>query len=455
MGIGGIGMSGIAKILRQQGYTISGCDIDTDQSNITELKQLGCAISHGHNNPSCADPSISNIVYSSAVPHNHPELVAARSRGVPTIARAVMLGELMRTRYSIAVAGAHGKTTTTSLISHILMHAGWDPTVIIGGKLKNIGSNAQLGHGDFIVAETDESDRSVARLAPTLGVLTNIDLEHLETYKNIEEIKETFIQFLSNIPFYGKAFVCHDNILVKNLAIPAHVKTISYSIDPASDIYARELLLTPTHSQFQVTAFGEDLGSITVTLLGRHNVLNSLAACAVALDVGIPFGTIAHALAHFPGIERRFSFNGMYQGAEIFDDYGHHPTEIESTLTVARQRAKKKLIVVFQPHRYTRTHALWDDFVKTLSSAHIDQLFITDIHPASEAPIDTITADRLTHDITHYRADSANITHYIPLDSSLETLAQAVQKCAQPGDLILLLGAGKINKLAPILLGKK
>lgn len=451
VGIGGIGMSGIAQILKNQKYTISGCDADMDQQSIKDLKAAGCMIFEGNNTPACHENNPDILVYSSAIRAHNPEIVAAQARGIPTIPRALMLAELMRTKYSIAIAGAHGKTTTTSLVAHILIEAKKDPTVIVGGHLKNIDANARLGNGEFLVAETDESDRSVQNLHPTLAVLTNIDLEHLETYKDLDDIKETFKRFLNNIPFYGKAFVCIDDANVRAL-IPTlpHIKMVKYGLDDCADLFATQINLESDYSTFMVHGKdGKMLGPLRSHMLGRHNVLNTLAATAVALDLGIPFEIIASAVESFKGIERRFCYKGTYQGAEIFDDYGHHPIEIYNTLLVAKKRAKKKLIVVFQPHRYTRTDKLWNDFVKILTSADIDHLVITDIFPASEAPILNVTSQNLVSAMLEQHP-SFPIT-YVPYESDFAQIKKTITNLAQEDDLLLLLGAGKVNKLVQYL----
>ncbi len=451
VGIGGIGMSGIAAILKNQGYIISGCDADMDQQSIKDLKTSGCLIFEGNNSPAChaAHPDI--LVYSSAIRSHNPEIIAAQERGIPTIPRALMLVELMRTKFSIAISGAHGKTSTTSLISHILIEAKLDPTVVIGGHLKNIDANARLGNGDFLVAEADESDRSLQNLLPTLAVVTNIDLEHLETYKDLDDIKETFKRFLNNIPFYGKAFVCIDDENVRSI-IPMlpHVKMVKYGLDESADIFATDIQLHANDSTFSVYDKKNGLlGMVTSKMLGRHNVLNTLAATAVALDLGIDFSTIAHAIESFKGIERRFCFKGTYQGAEIFDDYGHHPIEIYNTLLVAKRRAKNKLIVVFQPHRYTRTDKLWNQFVQILTQSSIDHLIITDIYPASEAPILNVTSPNLVQAM-HEINPALSIT-YAPYEADFASIKALLGPIAQENDLVLLLGAGKVNKLADYL----
>lgn len=360
-----------------------------------------------------------------------------------------MLAELMRTKYSIAIAGAHGKTTTTSLISHILIEARKDPTVIIGGHLKNISANAQFGSGDFLVAEADESDRSLIHLQATLAVVTNIDLEHLDVYTDIDDIKNTFKQFLNNLPFYGKAILCTDDLHIRSLLPLPHLKIIKYGLDKLNaDIYADNINLAADHSTFDVYVkqYKSFLGSIHTTMPGRHNILNCLAAIALSLELEIPFTTIAAALRNFKGVERRFSFKGIFQGAEIFDDYGHHPEEIKNTLEVARKRSKNKLTVVFQPHRYTRTDKLWNHFVDMFMQSSIDHLIITDIYPASEQPIPEITSQNLVKAIAK-RHPHFSIT-YAPYEPEFTSIKKYLYEIIHPEDLILLQGAGKINKLA-------
>lgn len=458
MGIGGIGMSGIAKILTYQGFTVSGCDSDIEQKSVHDLKELGCQIYQGNDTPFCKNPEIDVLVYSTMIKSDCEEIQRAQANGIPTIQRALMLAEIMRTKYSIAITGSHGKTTTTSLISHILIEAHRDPTVIIGGHLKNISSNARWGSGDFLVAEADESDRSFLRLYPTLAVVTNIDLEHLDTYKDIDDIKQTFKQFLSNVPFYGKAIVCIDDPNIRSI-LPAlsHIKMIKYGLSSSdveeyhADIYAKDVLLEKDHSECTIylKSQAEPLGKLHLTMPGKHNLLNSLAAIAACLDVGVSFQACADALKNFKGIERRFSFKGTFRGAELFDDYGHHPTEIFNTLMVARKRANRKLVVVFQPHRYTRTEKLWNDFVNLFAYSPIDELVITDIYGANECPIDTITSARLVQEI-QAKQPSCPIT-YVPYDDDFNGIIAHLNGSLSENDLVLLLGAGKVNKLADTL----
>jgi UDP-N-acetylmuramate--alanine ligase len=441
VGIGGIGMSGIATILKQQGYTISGCDNDICQQSVYNLKNIGCTVHQGNNAAACHDPSIDILVYSSAIHGDNPEIMAAQARGIPTIPRALMLAELMRNKYSIAIAGAHGKTTTTSLISHILMEAQMDPTVIIGGHLTSISNNARMGKGNFLVAEADESDRSFLHLHATFAVVTNIDLEHLETYRDLDDIKSTFKQFLSKVPFYGKAIVCLDDPNIQSILPVPHISLIKYGIEciDQADIYAKDIDLGPSSSTVTVYKkdFQEPLGSMTINMPGKHNVLNALAATGLALELGIPFASIAQALSNFKGIERRFTYRGSFRNAEVFDDYGHHPQEINATLAVARKRAKGRLVVVFQPHRYTRTDKLWDNFIKMFLNNPIDQLIITDIYPASESPIPGVTAENLVKAMK-LKNPSFNVSYEQP-----SQLRQVVERIIRPDDLVLCIGAGK------------
>jgi len=486
VGIGGIGMSGIVTILKQSGHIISGCDPDTEQDTVTQLRHLGCKVYKGNNAAECTDTTIDILVYipmyATTIPAVTAEITRAQARGIPTISRAHMLGELMRTKYSIAISGSHGKTTTTSLISHILIAADMDPTVVIGGQLKNIGSNARTGNGDILVAEADESDRSFLQLHANIAVVTNIDMEHLETYADLNDIKHCFQQFLNNLPENGKAVMCIDDENVRSILPLAHgktisylphkmgtplqeikdeakqIKTISYGIEHTADFCARDIVLNADHSIFDVytpfdPAFAEasagtvqKLGTIMLPMPGKHNVYNALAAIAVAQELGISFETIAKNLASFAGVARRFSFHGMYQGAEIFDDYGHHPVEIENCLKVARQRARNKLIVVFQPHRYTRTQKLWNQFLSTFTTSTIDHLIITDIYSAGEYPITDVSSKRLSEELSHLNPPFT-IT-YVPFEDDFTQIKQAIARSVGHNDLLLFLGAGKVHLIA-------
>jgi UDP-N-acetylmuramate--alanine ligase len=448
VGIGGIGMSGIAKILKNQGYRISGCDTDLEQKSVIDLQSQGCVIHKGNNTAHCQDKSIDILVYSSVIKNDYPEILAAQQRGIPTIPRAQMLAELMRMKYSIAIAGAHGKTTTTSLISHILLENHRDPTVIIGGHLKSISTNARLGNGDFLIAEADESDRSLTRLHPTIAVITNIDREHLDVYRDLDDIKETFKQFLDNLPFYGKAIVYHEDPHIQSLLPLKNTQTLTFGFSSEADLYAQDIVLYPDATTFTVwqKCLNRAIGTVTLKMPGMHNVLNTLAAISAGLELDIPFESISNAIESFKGVDRRFTFKGTYKGAELIDDYGHHPVEIHHTLMVARKRSKNKLTVIFQPHRYTRTYHLWNDFVKTLTEHAIDHLLITDIFPSSEAPIEGIDSKRLVREIKEMKP-SLDV-RYIPFEDDFSSLKSELDSIVNPHDLVLLLGAGKVNKLA-------
>jgi UDP-N-acetylmuramate--alanine ligase len=442
-GIGGIGMSGLAIILHEQGFQISGCDVDHNQKSIHFLKSLGCAIHQGNNTPECSQVPYDILVYSTAIAGS--ELEQARSQGIPVIHRSVMLAELMRTKWSIAITGSHGKTTTTSLIAHIFLHAQQDPTVIVGGHLQSLGTNAYWGKGPVLIAEADESDRSFLNLSPTIAVVTNIDLEHVETYRDIHDLKESFKTFLNRLPFYGKAVVCLDDEHAASLLteIPCTVHT--YGTTHKADVFATNITLLAQQTEFTLWHHGQQLGLITSTLAGHHNMLNALAAISVALEFGIAFKDIAQALACFPGVERRFTLRGTYKGAHIFDDYGHHPREIHNTLIVARRRAEGKLIVIFQPHRYTRTHRLWNDFIETFIMHAPDQLIITDIYGAFEQPIEGVCSQNLVKDL-QTRNPALNVS-YVPYNQNFSHLIERLDGHIAHNDLVLLLGAGKLTLL--------
>ena len=453
IGIGGIGMSGIAQVLKQQGHIISGCDISKESNILDHLKSIGCPIHHEHSKAHIHDADV--LVYSSAISHTNPEIQAALKKGIPVIPRAIMLAELMRMKYGIAISGAHGKTTTTSIISHILIEAKLDPTVVIGGVLKNISTHAQLGSGSLLVAEADESDRSLLYLNPCLAIVTSIDAEHLDTYDDIDDIKDTFKTFLARLPFYGKAFVCIDNPNIRSILPLTHIQVIKYGLHEDADIMGNIIELNKTNSVFNVyekikkteTSFTHKLlGSITLNMPGEHNVLNALASIALSLELDVSFKRIQKSLKNFKGIERRFEFKGSYKGADIFDDYGHHPTEIQKTLLIAQKHVQKKLYVIFQPHRFSRTKKLWNDFVDTFSYSSINTLYLTDIYPASEKPINGITSKKLACDIQH---KNPNIT--VCYFSSYDKITQNVKNVLNNGDLLITIGAGKVNKIGEAL----
>jgi len=446
MGIGGIGMSAIAHILSEKGFRVSGCDSDCTQKSVEKLKVLGCTISEGNNSVSCNDKTIDILVRSTAISNANPEILKAQERGVPIIHRSEMLAELMRTQYSIGVTGSHGKTTTSSLLAHILLEAQLDPTVIVGGHIATIDNNAHYGKGPFLVAEADESDRSLLNLPICHGVLTGIDLEHLETYKDIDDVVTTFKTFLEKIPFYGTAFVCADDKNSRTL-IPQLKNKISYGIHESSDWQINNVTLNADDSFFYLKHSTTIYGQFTLSLPGIHNVKNATAALIVAHTLGVSFEVIKAALSSFKGVDRRFTYKGTYNGAQVFDDYGHHPEELFYSFKVARKKTKGKLWVLFQPHRFSRTQALWNEFIEVLTSSDIDELILTDIYPASEEPREGITSQKLLKDIQekapHLRAS------YQVIDTDFKTLEAYLKQELQSGDLLLLQGAGKVNKIAP------
>lgn len=454
MGIGGIGMSGIAKVLRKQGYRISGCDNMLDAATIKELVDLGCVIAPCHNHSICTDLSIDVLVRSSAVPLTHQEIIAAQIRKIPVILRATILAEIMRSKFSIAVAGSHGKTTTSSLLAHVLMKAHYNPTVIIGGIMSEINTNALFGNGQLLVAEADESDRSFLFLPKAYSIITNINLEHVDTYHDFEDLKNTFIQFLNTIPFYGLNVICTDSPGIQEVIPKITTSFITYGTKKNATMQAINIDLLPSSSSFELinNTDGTSLGEFTISLPGIHNVLNAVGVITLATHLGAPIETIKLALASFGGVDRRFTFRGLsnHHGALIFDDYGHHPTEILHTLEVAHKKAMKNLIVVFQPHRFTRTRHFWSEFVNLFASSKIDLLIITDIFPASEAPIIGISSELLVADIKQ-KNPSLNVIYY-EFGTNGEAIQRHLESMLQAEDLVLLQGAGKANKIAKALI---
>jgi UDP-N-acetylmuramate--alanine ligase len=450
VGIGGIGMSGIAEIVRQRGYRVSGCDAAASSRILEHLKDLGCTICQGHDPSHLSEVDV--VVYSSMIKQDNPEMVAATAKGIPVIQRALMLAELMRTKYSVAVSGAHGKTTTTSMISHILIEAQLDPTVVVGGILKNLSTNAQFGKGAIFVAEADESDRSFLSLNPTTAIVTNIDNDHLDTYKDLDDIKQTFKNFLARLPFYGKAIICIDDPHIQSILPLPHVRSIKYGFSPEAEIMGKVVLLDSGSSIFDVYIKGMAashvcLGRVVLQMPGEHNILNALAAIALALEYEISFEKIQSALATFGGVERRFEYKGTVLGLEIFDDYGHHPTEVLKTLEVARKRAQKRLIVAFQLHRFSRTQKLWQEFIDLFSTLPVDALLLPDIYPAMEEPIEGITTERLVAELKKQVPELP--VYYCPQYLDVQT---KIEELMQPGDLLLTIGAGPINRVGEALL---
>ncbi|MBM4305425.1 MAG: UDP-N-acetylmuramate--L-alanine ligase, partial [Deltaproteobacteria bacterium] len=390
VGIGGIGMSGIAEVLLNLGYRISGSDMK--ETEVTRrLQTLGCDIDYGHRRENVKEADV--VVVSSAVRPNNPELEVAEERLIPVIPRAEMLAELMRMKVGIAIAGTHGKTTTTSLIATVLGAAGFDPTVVIGGRLNSIGSNAKLGQGEFLVAEADESDGSFLKLMPTIAVVTNIDPEHLDYYKGIEEIKEAFLHFLNKIPFFGLAVLCLDHPNIQSLLPKLKKRFTTYGLTAQADFHAEEIEFDGLSAAFEVLYHREKVGRLRIRMPGLHSVYNALAAVATAFELDIPFKTVQEALKDFGGIQRRFQIKGEKKGVLIVDDYGHHPVEIIATLKAAKTGWKRRVIAVFQPHRYTRTQTLFQDFLAAFYDADI--LILTDIYAAGEDRIEGIESKGL------------------------------------------------------------
>lgn len=442
VGIGGIGMSGIAEVLHNLGYEITGSDIRESETT-KRLKSLGIRIFVGHDKKNVDNAHV--VVISSAVSKDNPEVLEAKKRSIPVIPRAEMLAELGRLKYGILVAGAHGKTTTTSLIATILGDSGLDPTVVIGGKLKSMGSNAKLGQGEYIVAEADESDGSFLKLSPTIAVITNIDKEHLDYFKDLENLKLAFLSFINKIPFYGISVLCIENEHIRDIVSLVERRFITYGFSERADVYAKDIKNSGIRMNYEVIYKGESLGVFDIPIPGRHNVLNTLAAIIVGLELQIPLEKIKSALANFSGIQRRFEPKGEYKGIRVFDDYGHHPSEILATLKAAKECFKgNRLIVVFQPHRYTRTKDLINEFALSFEDADI--LYLMDIYPAGESPIEGINSEVLYQRIKDKGFES--VIYVKERDRLVDTLLSEIKK----GDVIITLGAGDVYKIGDSLL---
>src|SRR2546423_3181394 len=444
VGIGGAGMSGIAEILLNLGYRVTGSDLRRNDA-VERLEQLGAKVSVGHEASHVEGAHV--VVYSSAVSRDNIEVQVARQRAVPTIPRAEMLAELMRLKYGIAVAGTHGKTTTTSMIGAVLAEGRYDPTIVVGGRVANLGSNARLGQGDYLVAEADESDGSFLKLAPTLAVVTTVDAEHLDHYGTLEAIREAFVRFVNKVPFYGSAVLCLDQPNIQMLIPRIEKRIITYGLESSADLVARRLSLSGMTSRFEVYQRGSLLGECTLQIPGRHNVLNALAAIGVGLELEIPFVTMERALAGFAGVQRRFQIRGTAAGVTVVDDYGHHPAEIRATLAAAKAGFDCRVVAVFQPHRYTRTHHLRDEFVTAFNQA--DVLVVMDIYAAGEAPIEGVNAADLAERI---RAHGHRHVTYLGGDRA--RLLDHLGAMTRPGDLVLTLGAGDVGQLGAALLAR-
>jgi UDP-N-acetylmuramate--alanine ligase len=442
VGIGGIGMSGIAEILVNLGYRVSGSDEKRGEA-VERLEQMGAKVFTGHAAGHIEGAHV--VVYSSAVARGNVELQAARQRQIPTIERAEMLAELMRLKYGIAVAGTHGKTTTTSMVGTVLAEGRYDPTIVVGGRVAAFGSNARLGQGEFLVAEADESDGSFLKLAPTIAVVTTIDAEHLDHWGSLEAIRDGFRTFVNKVPFYGVAVLCLDQPNIQMLLPHVEKRIITYGLESAADLVARRLVLSGMTSRFEVAQRGTVLGECTLQIPGRHNVLNALAAIGVGLDLEIPFATIQRALAGFAGVQRRFQVRGTAGGVTVVDDYGHHPVEIRATLAAAKAGFDRRVVTVFQPHRYSRTLHLRQEFLTAFNQA--DVLVVMDIYPAGEAPIPGVSAADLADGI---RAHGHRDVVYLGSDRT--RIVEHVCEISRPGDLVLTLGAGDVSQLGPDIL---
>ena len=449
VGIGGIGMSGIAEVLLNLGYKVSGSDLKS--STVTQrLASLGATVFEGHRAENVAGAEV--VVASSAIASANPEISQAHALHIPVIQRAEMLAELMRLKYGIAIAGMHGKTTTTSMVAAVLAGGELDPTVVVGGRVDAMGSNARLGKSQYLVAEADESDRSFLKLSPILAVVTNIDREHMDCYRNMRDVKRAFLDFMDHVPFYGMVVVCNDDPLLRRMLPQIQRRTVTYGTRRGSDFHIKsgEPVLNPGEyrpiSRFHVTFKQKPLGEFRLHVPGAHNVLNATAAIAVGIGLDVNVEQIRTALENFRGVDRRFQLRGTASGVSVIDDYGHHPTEVRATLAAARQCGFRKIHVIFQPHRYTRTHLLMDEFANAFEDA--DTLFILDIYAASEPPIEGITGEILAQRIEEVGKHEARYT------SSFDEAAEAVVAGAQAGDMILTLGAGSVSQLGPMILEK-
>ncbi len=450
VGVGGIGMSGIAEVLLNLGYKVSGSDLKN--SAVTQrLASLGAAIFEGHRAENAVGAEV--VVTSSAIAVENPEVSEAHKLHIPVIQRAEMLAELMRLKYGIAIAGMHGKTTTTSMVAAVLAAGGLDPTVVVGGRVDAMGSNARLGKSQYLVAEADESDRSFLKLSPILSVVTNIDREHMDCYRNMRDVKKTFVEFMDRVPFYGMIVACNDDPLLRRLLPEVQRRTVTYGTKRGSDFLiklseaaALESGDARPLSRFRVIYRKQDLGEFTLHVPGVHNILNATAAIAVGIGLDVSVDSVRTALDQFRGVDRRFQLRGQAAGVSVIDDYGHHPTEIKATLAAARQCGYRKVHVVFQPHRYTRTRDLMDDF--TTAFADADSLFVLDIYAASESPIEGLSGEILAQRIFEKGGKSAHFAN------SFADAVESAAGAAQEGDMILTLGAGSVSQLGPLIVDK-
>ncbi len=435
VGIGGIGMSGIAEILIDQKFTITGSD-RAASDNTERLESLGAKVYIGHAAAN-VESDVDALVYSSAVPPDNPELVEAHSRKIPVIRRAEMLAEVMRLKYGVGVAGTHGKTTTTSMISLVLMEGGIDPTVIVGGRLHGLaGSNARLGKGDFIVVEADEFDRSFLSITPTIAVLTTLETDHLDCYRDLDDIKGAFIQFAAKVPFYGFVVLCLDEPALQDVMPRIKKKIITYGLNGQADLQAVNIVHNQNRSTFLVVRDGKDLGEIEIQVPGKHNVQNALAAIAVGLELGVPFGKVQSGIEKFTGVFRRWEVKAEVDGVTVVDDYAHHPTEIRATLAGAKSGWRRRVVCVFQPHLYSRTRDFYDEFGRSFFNA--DVLVLTDVYPAREEPIQGINGELIANAAKEYGHKQV---HYVPDKKQVPSFLMGMK---HKGDIIITMGAGDI-----------
>ncbi len=436
IGVGGIGMSGLAEILRTLEFDVSGSDLKEGE-NTRNLRRIGVRIDIGHGPGNVHGADV--IVYSSAIGPDNPEIREAMLLGIPAISRAEMLAELMRLKYGVAIAGSHGKTTTTSLVATVLRAAGFDPTVVVGGRMAALGSNARLGAGDLLVAEADESDGSFLRLTPTIAAVTNIDAEHLDYYGTHDAVKQAFAQFVEKVPFYGLAVLCLDHPDVQDLLPGIQRRYVTYGISAQADYSARSVTYQGIATSFIAFRRGDPLGEFTVRMPGQHNVLNTLAAIAIADELEVPLDVMKESLSTFHGVARRFSVIDVVNRVTLIDDYGHHPAEIRATLDAARRAFDQRIVVAFQPHRFSRTRQLFDDFTRAFNVA--DAVFVTDIYPAGEKPIEGVSAERLSD------AVRAHGHHHVRYVADRAELSAEIASLVRPGDVVIALGAGDINRV--------
>ena len=444
VGIGGIGMSGIAEVLYNMGYTVTGSDIKESET-VKRLKSFGIKVFIGHSRDNIDNTDV--VVYSSAVKQDNPELIKAKSLGIPVIPRAEMLAELCRLKYSILVAGAHGKTTTTSLIATVLTDAGFDPTIVIGGKLKSIGTNAKLGQGEFLVAEADESDGSFLKLTPAVAVITNIDREHLDYFKTLRKIKKAFLEFGNKVPFYGVSILCRECRHVRDLIPHLTRRYVTYGFDEGSDFRAGNIEYLSPKVSFEAFYRGKSLGRFAITVPGKHNVLNALATIAAAKELSIPLERVKESLENFTGIGRRFEFKGEKRGIKFYDDYGHHPTEIKAVLKTAVWLKPQRLCVIFQPHRYTRTRDLMEQFIHVFKETlrKKDCLFLMDIYPAGEPPIEKVSGE-----VLYEKLKNAGVN--VIFNPDKEKIKDDILGELKQGDVVFTVGAGDVYKIGESLI---